>query len=462
MILAPTHEEEVTKLIGSEIDSVKSLPVRVYQIGRKFRDEPRPRAGLLRTKEFLMKDLYTFDATAEEATSTYADVRQAYHNIFHRIFNWSHLPSLPARPTWIEVCLFVILTQAAADSGSMGGSFSHEYHVEDSAGEDTLFSCDHCSYASNQECATALEPSSDVCSSTGRVHVHLYSNSTSLHVAVVPAGTSVNPSAAPFSQCQPYQGEGNLPVYIWLDTSCSNVPPHQIVDLVRQTVADARGCDLTDVPNPSAMKTSAIRLARVGDTCASCGVGHLQEHRAIEVGHTFLLGTKYSAALGYGVVPRSVGSGSQKKEPLQMGCYGIGVTRILGALAQTSMNLFHALQSSQNSKTRAREGFVWPSDLAPFSALVLPASHKQMEAALKLCSQLASGFEQGDSSQTNIQVPLNDIALDDRVGQSLGSRLFDADLLGYPYVYVLGKHFDKTGQVEIRQVGQDVQYAPLV
>ena len=145
-----------------------------------------------------------------------------------------------------------------------------------------------------------------------------------------------------------------------------------------------------------------------------------------------------------------------------MGCYGIGVTRILGALAQTSMNLFHALQSSQNSKTRAREGFVWPSGLAPFSALVLPASHKQMEAALKLCSQLASGFEQGDSSQTNIQVPLNDIALDDRVGQSLGSRLFDADLLGYPYVYVLGKHFDKTGQVEIRQVGQDVQYAPLV
>jgi len=104
MILAPTHEEEVTKLIGAEIDSVKSLPVRVYQIGRKFRDEPRPRAGLLRTKEFLMKDLYTFDATADDATSTYSQVRQAYHNIFHRIFNWSHLQSLPTRPTWIEVC----------------------------------------------------------------------------------------------------------------------------------------------------------------------------------------------------------------------------------------------------------------------------------------------------------------------------------------------------------------------
>lgn len=106
MILAPTHEEEVTKLIGAEIDSVKSLPVRVYQVGRKFRDEPRPRAGLLRTKEFLMKDLYTFDASAEDAVSTYSEIRQAYYRIFHRLFHWSHIPSLVEKPTWIEVRKF--------------------------------------------------------------------------------------------------------------------------------------------------------------------------------------------------------------------------------------------------------------------------------------------------------------------------------------------------------------------
>jgi len=292
--------------------------------------------------------------------------------------------------------------------------------------------------------------------------VRLYLNSTGLHAAVVPAWASVNPSVLPFSQCQSYQGEYASLLHVWLDTDCSMVPSKQVVDLVRQAVADARGCDLASVPSPSAIHTNAIRLARVGDTCASCGLGRLQEHRAIEVGHTFLLGTKYSAALGYGVVPKSTGSGSQKKEPLQMGCFGIGVTRILGALAQTSMNIFHDLQAGQDEKARAREGFAWPSGLAPYSALVLPASNKQMEAAEKLCSLLASGFEQNNQSQATIQVPLGDIALDDRVGQSLGSRLFDADLLGYPYIFVLGKHYDKTGQVEIRRIGQGVEYTPLV
>lgn len=106
MILAPTHEEEVTKLIGAEIDSAKALPVRVYQIGRKFRDEPRPRAGLLRTKEFLMKDMYSFDASVDQAKQAYEDTRQAYAHIFNRLFDWHHVPALVSScaPTWLEVC----------------------------------------------------------------------------------------------------------------------------------------------------------------------------------------------------------------------------------------------------------------------------------------------------------------------------------------------------------------------
>lgn len=309
-----------------------------------------------------------------------------------------------------------------------------------------------------------MAPASHSCTSSDQVQVHLYANSDGLHAAVVPLSATVNPSAVPFSQCQPYLGEELIStMHIWVDQSCSHVPTQEVMDLVRQTVARTHGCDLASVPHPHSVKKSAIRLAQAGDTCASCGVGKLQEHRAIEVGHTFLLGTKYSAALGYGVVPKSASATHQKKEPLQMGCYGIGVTRILGALAQTSMNIFHDLQGEQEGQTRPRLGFVWPSGLAPFSALILPASNKQMDAAMKLCSQLSSGFTalQSDTSPTGLQIPLDDIALDDRVGQSLGSRLFDADLLGYPCVFVLGKHFDKTGQVEIRRVGQAVQYATL-
>ena len=123
MLIAPTHEEEVTRLVSSEIDSPKKLPVRVYQIGRKFRDEPRPRAGLLRTKEFLMKDLYSFDADLESARVSYEAVRGAYQRIFNRIFSWDGQNT--GAPAW---------RAAEADTGSMGGSLSHEYHVEDTGG----------------------------------------------------------------------------------------------------------------------------------------------------------------------------------------------------------------------------------------------------------------------------------------------------------------------------------------
>lgn len=339
----------------------------------------------------------------------------------------------------------------------MGGSFSHEYHVEDSAGEDTLFSCDHCSYASNQECATSMARAEDRIMSVDGARVHLYTNGAVVHAAVLPSWASVNLSVAPFSQCQPYDDPRSMPLHVWIDSDCSDVPTQDLVDLAQQTVAESSGCDKAAVPLPSAVETRSIRLARRGDTCPSCGVGHLREHRAVEVGHTFLLGTKYSSALGYGVVPKS--SPSQKKEPLQMGCYGIGITRILGVLAQVSMRIFRTLHAESGEQARSRVGFAWPSTLAPFSALVLPASAKQMDAALELCSHLATGWAPWLDNPSVIQVPMDDIALDDRLGQSLGARLFDADLLGYPYVFVLGKHFDRTGQVEIRRVGQAVQYA---
>lgn len=286
-----------------------------------------------------MKDLYSFDLSMQEAQATYEEVRQAYGRVFERIFRWDHV----LEPTWM---------QANADSGAMGGTFSHEFHVLDPAGEDTLLACNDCTYASNVECAVS----------------------------------------------------------------------HDSIQQDREAQAD--------------------------DTCHACGSGQLHERRAIEVGHTFLLGTRYSEALGYGVVPPQ----RQNREPLQMGCYGIGVTRILGALAQRAAREFD-LQLVTDGKRRA--GFVWPTELAPFRALVLPSTPRHMEAARRLCLQLDQGLSLGGEA---CQIPLWDVALDDRTDKSLGSRLFDADLLGSPWVFVLGKHFEKERKVEVRRLGRPVQY----
>ena len=130
-LLSPTHEEEITTIIANSVQSYKELPLRLYQVSRKYRDEPRPRQGLLRGREFLMKDLYTFDATEEQARKTYEDVRKAYVAFLEEL----RLPYLTAR----------------ADSGNMGGSLSHEYHFASSQGEDTIIECSECDYSINEE-----------------------------------------------------------------------------------------------------------------------------------------------------------------------------------------------------------------------------------------------------------------------------------------------------------------------
>lgn len=130
-LLSPTHEEEITTIVANAVNSYRELPLRLYQVGRKYRDEPRPRQGLLRGREFLMKDLYTFDATEEQAIKTYDEVRKAYVAFLEDL----RLPYLTAR----------------ADSGNMGGTLSHEYHFASPQGEDTIISCDKCDYSINEE-----------------------------------------------------------------------------------------------------------------------------------------------------------------------------------------------------------------------------------------------------------------------------------------------------------------------
>lgn len=292
LLLAPTHEEEITRLVASVVHSHRDLPVRLYQITRKYRDELRPRQGLLRGREFVMKDLYTFDATAKGAKETYEAVRRAYSAFLDEL----------------RVPYFV----AEADSGNMGGTLSHEYHFASEAGEDTLLQCSACGHVVNQEVLGASETSN-----------------------------------------------------------------------------------------------------RSGG-CRKCHEGHLSPVKAIEIGHTFHLGKRYSIPLD-----ARFKTSSGAIEHIEMGCHGIGVTRLIGAIA---------------TKLADDKGLNWPVSIAPFSMVVL-YSEGNADAALEQCREM--------------QTEGLDVAFDDR-DKSIGWKLQDADLIGYPLIVVFGKRFAKEKLVEVQ------------
>ncbi|WFC99191.1 proline--tRNA ligase [Malassezia yamatoensis] len=457
LILAPTHEEEVTKLVGSDVDSHKALPVRVYQVGRKFRDEPRPRAGLLRTKEFLMKDMYSFDSSTELGKQAYEDVRRAYANIFNRIFSWDAglFGAASHTSAWIE---------AEADSGAMGGKLSHEFHVEDPVGEDQLLSCDHCDYAANTECAVSLGPDKMVATSPQDLRVRLFesqSGEKSRFVAMVyPKWSELNPVALERYHLKDIEQANSTQILRIIQDTAVKVDTTLLLEFVQQSFPKTT---LTFDKSSESLTRDMIRIAKDGDLCAHCNIGHLHQRNAIEIGHTFLLGKRYSEALGYSVVP----PGQKHREPLQMGCYGIGVTRIMGALAQRALDYFLRLNTQSTSNRSPKAGFVWPSTVAPFQALVLPSkplTNEKLEAAMNLCNLLARGTspawrETPSADLHQIHIPITEIALDDRPERSLGSSLFDAELTGYPFIFILGKHWEKTGEVEVRRIGYSTGYA---
>ncbi|KAH6689238.1 prolyl-tRNA synthetase [Plectosphaerella plurivora] len=309
-MLSPTHEEEITSLVANSVKSYKELPLRLYQITRKYRDELRPRHGLLRTREFTMKDMYTFDATAESALRTYADVGDAYTSFFNSL-------GLP----------FIKVT---ASSGAMGGDLSHEYHLVTAVGEDTVHTCSVCDYAVNAEVTDA---------GTGG------------------AGT----------------GDGNDP-----------------------------GADALTTEH----------------SCPKCTTGQLSTKKALEVGHTFHLGTRYSDALGARIATQS-----GTTVPMQMGCHGIGVSRLIGAIAE------HMADS---------KGLMWPRLIAPYEVAVLHAADIGSEAAV-LCNEITT-------SRPDEPV---DVVLDDRKA-SIPWKLKDADLVGYPVVVVMGRAMKDSGTCEVQ------------
>ncbi|KAJ1974910.1 hypothetical protein H4R34_004535, partial [Dimargaris verticillata] len=373
--LAPTHEEEITKLVAQDVTSYRQLPVRLYQIDRKFRDEMRVRTGVLRAREFIMKDLYTFDADESAARQTYDQVRAAYRALFQR--------------------LGIKALEARADSGNIGGSFSHEFHIPSPAGEDTLLRCTTCGYTANQECAdTGPAPvpqqvlSDSLLSAIKHVlqqwhqvngtqqmfdlpqdsnlpyHIvlgaarHVTSSATSnvhLTIAVLQKDRHLDHhrlarALAPEWEAMPLHA---LPNDSTLSAD-SCIPQQPLRTRLTQVLVDHHlafptnrpaniTMPLTNVPHthPIVWVHAPLSQVQANDSCPHCptaAMSRLEPLRAIEVGHTFLLGARYSEPLKALIHPQPSNIAKNRPRglvPMQMGCYGLGVTRILGAVADT-------------------------------------------------------------------------------------------------------------------------------
>jgi prolyl-tRNA synthetase len=423
-ILSPTHEEEITQLVASIAHTYKDLPLRLYQISRKYRDELRPRKGLLRAKEFLMKDLYTFDLSEEEALYTYRTVCQAYAAFLDEL-------KIP----------YVI---ASADSGNMGGNLSHEYHFISPIGEDTLFTCNHCSYVANEE---LVEARIDL-NQKGAHTVGIWNNSQfytksfynvnkdKLYTIYLPphqwadtdlqgnwfsSGTAteemINVHAV--KRAFPDIDFGSNPAD---DEEPEDEPSEVYITDYRVHIDDSEAVVVRDE------KLHDFLRVRDGDGCPKCSSGVLKSHKAIEIGHTFHLGTRYSRPLQAYIAPPKQDNTRTEEVPLQMGCHGIGVSRLIGATA---------------SLLADSTGLNWPRAIAPYEVVLIPGrgvSEGESTAVYDELSSTSPGNGRG-----------LDVLLDDRESENKGLvwKMKDADLIGYPVIILLGRDW-KNGKVEVQ------------
>ncbi|EHK16402.1 uncharacterized protein TRIVIDRAFT_40587, partial [Trichoderma virens Gv29-8] len=429
IMLSPTHEEEITSLVAGTLKSYKDLPIKLYQITRKYRDEIRPRHGLLRSREFIMKDLYTFDLTVENAVETYRDVASAYSAFFADL----KLPILVAE----------------ASSGDMGGEHSHEYHLSHAIGEDTVAACSSCGYTANDEVAAArssrqlegaISPSSfgiwRGITNDRKTLVNVWyprltnspsGDSWNIHAVksvVSDLDTSVSDAASFWEEAvqQAERHDGKLQLLNVIDSRLATAfeDLHGELPLFP---ADLAGKEIQQSSISQTPAGEDLNLLRImdGDGCPRCDSGELEIHRALELGHTFLLGTRYSVPLEASVaLPQNPGV----QVPVQMGCFGIGVSRILGAVAEQMAD---------------DKGLNWPRAIAPFEAVVIPTSGVN-EQTLEFYDALTKH----ESSAARL-----DVVLDDRK-EAFGWKMQDADMTGYPVVIVLGKAWRENGICEVQ------------
>ncbi len=442
--LGPTHEEVVTDLVRHFVKSYRQLPLILYQIQTKFRDEPRPRSGIMRAREFIMKDAYSFERTEEELEASYIKMYEAYHRIFSRCgLNFKAVEAL---------------------TGAIGGSASHEFMVLADAGEDGILSCESCSYAANLEKAEGVSEDGvssraeekniekiltpgqktvdDVCkflqvNPAQLVKTLLYHADDYYVAALVRGDHELNVEKLKIAlgcasldmagkeiieklTCAPVGFSG--PVGLKNNSQKVRIVADEQIRFMKNFVTGANEDNMhftnVNLKDFNVDVFSNIRLAREGETCARCKKGKLKFSHGIEVGHIFKLGTKYSKAMNAVYLDEK---GEEK--PIIMGCYGIGVTRIAAAVIEQSHD---------------KDGMLWPESIAPFHAVILLVgnSEKQTKIAEELYGELQSaGVE---------------ILLDDR-NERAGVKFKDADLLGIPYHFIVGEKAAESGKIEVKK-----------
>jgi len=452
MVLGPTHEEAVTELVSREIRSYRDLPKTLYQIQTKFRDEIRPRFGLMRAKEFVMKDAYSFDLGWDEADASYQAMYEAYARIFERC-------GLETRVV-------------EADTGAMGGKWSHEFMVLADSGENGLVECDSCSYAANLERAERACPAKDKKQEAKNADPESPGRTDEQKAPreIATPGMRTIEQVSEFLKCKPgqlvktliYVVNGN-PVAVVvagdrelneqklaraLDTAKIALADDATIERVTRSpvgfagpvgldipvyadiglegaanvVAGANTADahLTGVNLSSDADVTAyydLAVVRNEDSCPRCD-GILREKRGIEVGHVFKLGTKYSKSFGASYL-----DDKGQETPIVMGCYGIGVTRTLQAIVEQSHD---------------ENGIMWPLPVAPYRVILLVLAVNDKRSA-QAADALCSGLEQKGI----------DVLLDNR-DERPGVKFKDADLLGFPVRVVVSKRSLAEDSVETK------------
>ncbi len=443
-VLGPTHEEVITALVRNEVSSYKQLPLNLYQIQTKFRDEIRPRFGIMRGREFTMKDAYSFHLQEDCLSKTYQDMYQAYSNIFSRM-------GLDFRAV-------------IADSGAIGGSVSHEFHVLAKSGEDAIAFSNESEYAANVEMAQAIKPQPSTAEKSNATEKVKKTNQQSLEefyadhgktaadalkVAVVKAASEdgtehdswimlvlradhelneiklekTGQVAVPIV----YASEEKATALLGCSPASANPVEAKLPLIVDHSAATltsficgANEPDLYLIGTNWKIQpdSSDIRNVVSGDPSPD-GKGTLEIKRGIEVGHIFQLGNKYSEAMNCGVL-----SESGKHQTLLMGCYGIGVSRIVAAAIEQNHDKF---------------GIMWPDAIAPFKLAIIPMnmhkSHRIKEVA--------------ESLYQTLQKLGVDVLFDDRKERP-GVMFNDMELIGIPHTIVIGERNLDNQQIEYK------------
>jgi prolyl-tRNA synthetase len=436
----PTHEEVITDLLRKELNSYKQLPLNLYQIQTKFRDEIRPRFGVMRAREFIMKDAYSFHLTPNSLQNTYEKMYQAYERVLTRM-------GLQFRAV-------------QADTGAIGGAVSHEFQVMAQAGEDIIFYSDASDYAANLEMASSQIPEKETIKAPGACHVVDTPNqktidavSTALNIpasrllkTLVVEG-SESPAIALVLKGDDELNEIKAIKHPWIKQPLRFITEEELkekhgmcpgfmgpIELKIPCIIDKSAWSLAwfvcganqidkhllnatwdSIKQPELFD---LRNVKVGDVSPD-GQGHLQSCHGIEVGHVFQLGQKYSQAMKLQVLDEN-----GKPQTVYMGCYGLGVSRLVAA----------AIEQHHDDK-----GIIWPQSIAPFDVVIIPINNKQSALVTETTEKLYRELQQAGF----------DVLLDDRKERP-GVLFADHDLMGIPHRIVIGEKSLANGEVEYK------------